>query len=169
MNSLSELLRIKAVAERLAFSQLASNNAAKMRRYGVHVLHGIDATCFDTLFSGIKFDNIVFQFPHSGSRESVEGRNPNYVLLRDFLAASKPVLARSGKILVTMVDTPFYRGVFQVDDAASEAGFSPPEAKPFDPGMFPGYTHTMTHEDGSALEKYDSFVTWIFRKEGGRA
>lgn len=38
-----------------------------------------------------------------------------------------------------------------------------PTTHRFDPDAFPGYEHTMTNEDGSALSKHDQFSTWVFR------
>jgi len=33
----------------------------------------------------------------------------------------------------------------------------------FDPNDFLGYTHTMTHQEGSALDNHDKFATWEFK------
>ena len=60
------------------------------------------------------------------------------------------------------MEVPHYHGAFQFDQAAEEAGFKPPEMYKFDPSEFPGYIHTMTNEDESALDNHDHFATWVF-------
>jgi hypothetical protein len=35
---------------------------------------------------------------------------------------------------------------------------------PFDPDDFPGYHHTMTHEEESAIDDYEHFASYIFTK-----
>jgi hypothetical protein len=141
----------------------AKENAKRLRNLGVSVLFNVDATKLSSVLGWMKFDSIVFQFPHAGSREPVEGHNPNFILVRDFLESASRNLTKGGKILISAVDTPHYRGAFQFDDAAKAAGFLPPESYPFDPGRFRGYHHTMTHQEGSALENHDEFATWVFR------
>lgn len=112
----------------------------------------------------MKFDTIIFQFPHAGSREPIRGHNPNFVLVRDFLKSASAQLVYGGKVLITAVDSPYYRGAFQFEEAAKLAGFKEAETYPFDPSDFPGYVHTMAHEDGDALSHHDDFSTWVFRK-----
>lgn len=141
----------------------AKENAKQLRSLGTSVLFNVDATKLSSALGWTKFDNIVFQFPHAGSREPVEGHNPNFILIRDFLKSAFHQLMRGGKVLISTVDSPHYRGAFQFEDAASAAGFAPPESYPFDPSRFRGYHHTMTHQEGSALENHDKFVTWVFR------
>lgn len=140
-------------------------NAKKLRLFGVTVLHGVDAADIADTFSGRRFETIAFQFPHVGSREPVEGHNPNFILIRDFLESAAHLLTQSGVVLISAVDSPHYRGAFQFEEAAAEAGFSEPAAYPFEPDKFPGYVHTMTHQSGSALDNHDDFSTWVFRLE----
>ena len=142
----------------------AITNAEALRRKGVTVLHGVDASNLASVFGSWRFDSIVFQFPHAGSREEVEGHNPNFILVRDFLISAAAQLNRGGKVLISAVDSPHYRGAFQFDEAADVSGFAPPESYPFDPSAFPEYEHTMTHQSGSAIEHHDEFSTWVFRK-----
>ncbi|MFW0777786.1 MAG: class I SAM-dependent methyltransferase [Rickettsiales bacterium] len=139
-------------------------NAQSLNAQGVIVLHGIDATDLSTALGSWLFDNIVFQFPHAGVRGSAEGRNPNFILIRNFLVSAYSQLAAGGRVLISAVDTPHYRGGFQFEEAAKIAGFKPPQVYPFAPTQFPGYEHTMTHESGSALENHDTFSTWVFSK-----
>lgn len=167
--SLTKLKRIsptKLVATTMdKLSQLsdeAKDNTKYLESLGVVVRHGIDATKLAAVFGGRRFDSIVFQFPHAGSREPVEGRNPNFVLLRDFLKSALTHLTTHGKVFVSAVDNQHYQGAFQFDEAADAAGFLPPKAHPFDPLDFPEYEHTMTHQTGNALEAHEAFSTWVF-------
>ncbi|MCD6035584.1 MAG: hypothetical protein K0R63_1325 [Rickettsiales bacterium] len=146
-------------------SDIASDNGKKLKSMGVTVLHGVDATELYATFRGMRFDNIVFQFPHVGSREPIEGHNPNFILMRDFLKSAKYQLTQNGKVFISAVDNPHYQGAFQCEEAADTAGFYPPESYPFEPSDFPGYDHTMTHQDGSAIENHKEFCTWVFRKK----
>jgi len=139
-------------------------NAEVLRRKGVTVLHGVDGSSLASVFGSWRFDTIVFQFPHAGSRDAVEGNNPNFVLVRDFLISAAVQLHRGGKVLISAVDSPHYRVAFQFDEAADIAGFAPPESYPFDPSAFSEYEHTMTHQSGSAIDHHDEFSTWVFRK-----
>ncbi len=139
------------------------DNAQTLKAKGVTVLYGVDASNLSATFGSWLFDNIVFQFPHAGYRGSEEGRNPNFILLRDFLVSAFSQLRRNGKVLVTAANTPHYRGAFQFEEAAETAGFQSPEVYKFDPSQFPEYDHTMTHQSGSALENHDTFSTWVFK------
>lgn len=143
----------------------ALENTDALKRRGVTVLHGVDATNLASSIGSWRFDTIVFQFPHAGTRDALEGHNPNFILVRDFLISASEQLQRNGKVLISAVDSPHYRGAFQFEEAAEIAGFVPPEAYPFDPSQFPGYEHTMTHQEGSALENHDNFSTWVFKVE----
>ena len=143
-------------------SEEAQQNAKVLKQSGASVLNGIDATKLSQYFPQQKFDTIVFQFPNAGSREPEYGRNPNYILIRDFLKGAASCLVPSGKILVTAVDNPHYQGAFQFEEAAEKGGYGILGSYPFDPEFFPGYSHTNTNDDDSALEKHDIFKTWIF-------
>ena len=63
---------------------------------------------------------------------------------------------------MTSVDSPYYEGVFHFQDAAKDAGFEVSGPAPFNPTDFPGYEHTNTNDDESAIEDYDRFGTWVF-------
>ncbi|NBX04413.1 MAG: DUF2431 domain-containing protein, partial [Alphaproteobacteria bacterium] len=139
-------------------SDEAEENAKILRLTGVSVLYGVDATKLSANVGLVRFDSIVFQFPHVGSRDPVEGRNPNFILIRDFLKSARRQLASGGKVLISIVNTPHYRGAFQLEEAANAAGFLPPRAYRFDPDKFRGYHHTMTHQEGDALYNHDDFL-----------
>lgn len=138
-------------------------NKEELEELGVMVLGGVDATKLTSVFGNTRFDNILFQFPHSGSREPIEGRNPNFILVRDFLKSAKRHLNQNGVVLITTVDSPHYRGAFQFDEAAEKAGFGEPVVYRFAPSYFYGYTHTMTNEDESSIDDHKQFGTWVFR------
>ena len=137
-------------------------NEDKLRQLGASVINGIDATKLDSTVLRQKFDTIVFQFPNAGSRDPKYGRNPNFILIRSFLKSAAHCLAPNGRILITAVDNPHYQGAFQFEEAAEKAGFNILGPYPFDPESFPGYSHTNTNDDESALEKHDEFKTWVF-------
>jgi hypothetical protein len=67
--------------EELSFDAIV--NAEVLRRKGVTVLHGVDGSSLASVFGSWRFDTIVFQFPHAGSRDAVEGHNPNFILVSD--------------------------------------------------------------------------------------
>ena len=138
-------------------------NAEKLKAAGVTVGHGIDASKLHQYF-GRQFDHIIFQFPHAGTREPIDGRNPNFVLVRDFLISAAKVLRPSGSVLISAVDTPHYHGAFQFEEAVQMAGLKIFEVYQFDPSDFPGYHHTMTNEGSSALANHHNFATWVFER-----
>ena len=51
---------------------------------GTLVLHSLDARHVHKVFSDEVFSSIIFQFPNSGSRDPIRGRNPNFALIKDF-------------------------------------------------------------------------------------
>lgn len=142
----------------------AISNMDDLKSLGATVLSGVDATALQASLGSWLFDTIVFQFPHTGSREPVNGHNPNFILVSNFLKSAASQLRVGGQVLITAVDSTHYQGAFQFDEAAKIAGFLPPESYPFDPDAFPGYEHTMTHQSGSALDEHYRFRTWVFRK-----
>lgn len=144
-------------------SEEVITNVKKLKAMGAMVLYGVDATKLSAVFGSWVFDNIIFQFPHAGSRDAIEGHNPNFILVRDFLMSAKSQLQRGGQVLISVVDTPHYRGAFQFEEAAIIAGFKPPETYKFDPNSFPEYEHIMTHQNASALDNHDKFRTFIFK------
>ncbi len=138
-------------------------NAKNLLELGTEVIFEVDATDLKTAFGYQKFDNIIFQFPNVGSREPVEGRNPNYILIRDFLKSAKSQLNEDGKVLIITVNSSYYNGVFHFEEAAHKAGFEQPEIYSFDLDDFPEYIHSMANENESAIEDYDSFCTYVFK------
>lgn len=144
-------------------SDLTQKNAAALSRMGAQVIHGVDATKLKTAFPNATFTTIIFQFPHTGTRDAIRGRTANFILVKEFLHSARQLLLRRGQAVISTVDNPHYRGSFQFFEAAEKTGFLTPTIHRFDPDAFPGYEHTMTNEDGSALSKHDQFSTWVFR------
>lgn len=122
-------------------SEGAIANAKKLKTMGATILYGVDATKLSTVFGSWLFDNIIFQFPHVGSRDAIEGHNPNFILVQDFLVSAKSQLQQGGKVIISAVNTPHYRGAFQFEEAAKIAGFKPPEIYKFNLIAFPEYEH----------------------------
>lgn len=147
-------------------SDYTRQNAKALRAMGAGVEHDVDAVNLQKTFSYRQFDTIIFQFPHVGSRLPVEGRNPNFILVRDFLKSAAKCLRRDGNVLITVVDSPYYQGAFQFDEAATSAGFRKPVAYPFDPSKLPGYSHVNTNDENSAIDEQDKFCTWVFTLQG---
>ena len=141
----------------------AKVNAKYLYDKGAVVLHGVNARKLDAALKRHQFSTIVFQFPHTGRRRPVEGKNPNYVLVRDFLNSAQGHLLRSGVVCISAVDSPHYQGAFQFEKAAVSAGYHPPLIYKFEPKRFKGYVHTMTNEVGSALGGHNDFKTWVFK------
>jgi 25S rRNA (uracil2634-N3)-methyltransferase len=122
----------------------------------------VDAKKLDQIFSKGRFDTIIFQFPNVGSREPIKGHNPNHILLVNFLKSALDILSPTGHVLLTTVNSPYYDGVFQYEDAALKAGYSIQGTYPFYFSWFPNYIHTNTLNEDSAADEYDKFITRIF-------
>lgn len=144
-------------------SDETTKNAQSILHKGGKVLYGIDATRLDKSIARQKFDTIIFQFPNVGSRKSKHGHTSNHVMIRRFLRSAAPYLDEGGKVFITAVDSPHYAGTFKLDEAATFAGYETPQCYPFDPSMFPGYSHTNTNDDKSAINDHKRFSTWVFR------
>ncbi|PRD45062.1 hypothetical protein C5748_02200 [Phyllobacterium phragmitis] len=123
------------------YSETAAKNARFLRRRGIKVLSGVDATDLTKFFGPVRFDLIVFQFPNVGSREPLYGRNPNHVLVRRVLGSAGSHLSYKGQVAITVVNSPHYDGAFDMDSAAKRNGYEPPRAHPFKFSDYPGYTH----------------------------
>ncbi len=141
----------------------AAENAQNLKCCSAKIMHNVDATHLEKYFGSEKFDTIIFQFPNVGSRDSKYGHNPNHVMIRKFLRSAANYLNPSGKVMISAVDSPYYEGVFQFDEAAKFADFETLETYSFDPTMFPGYSHTNTNDDDSVLDDHNRFATWVFR------
>jgi 25S rRNA (uracil2634-N3)-methyltransferase len=56
------------------------------------------------------FRLIIYQFPNVASREAIYRQNPNHVMITRFLKSAHDHLARNDKIVISTVDSPFYKG-----------------------------------------------------------
>ncbi len=144
------------------FVDLTKKNISLLQQLEVKLFCKTDATQIHKDFAGQTFNNIIFQFPHTGSREPIQGRNPNFVLLRDFLKSAKSLLSYRGKVIVSIVDSPYYQGAFQIEEAGTEAKYKRYTIYKFNPLIFKDYVHTMTNEDESAISKNDDLITIVF-------
>lgn len=144
-------------------SECARANAKLLKRAGIKVLHGLDATELHQNFYSNAFDTVIFQFPHSGSREGINGINANYVLVKKFITSASYILKTDGVILITIVDSDFYNNTFRFDELAEELRISQPTKYKFNPKDYPEYEHTMTHQDESGIDDYSKFATYEFR------
>ncbi len=145
-------------------TDLAKKNAKHLRKLGVNVVHGIDATKLNHAFKNTKFDKIIFQFLNVGSREPIDGQNPNYVLVKEFLEEACANLAIGGSILISAVDNDHYNNIFKFEELALVLGFKKPAKYKFNPRAYPSYQHTMTHQEGNAIDQYIKFATWEFKR-----
>lgn len=143
--------------------QETRRNAHSLRILGASVYHDIDGVKLDENFERRIFETIVFQFPNVGSRQPKYGRNPNHHLLTRFLKSARHCLKLSGEIAVTIVNNPHYDGAFDMFDAARKAGYSKPCQFNFNPKLYPGYSHVNTNDGDSAISRFRSFRTWMFR------
>lgn len=148
---------------KMRISLAAHQNAAKLTRVGAKLLHGVDATRLDKYFGTTKFSAIVFNFPNVASRIPIYGHNPNHSLIRRFLRSAALQFARNGRVIITVVDTPFYSGAFGLMAAAKFAGYKEPDVYEFKPSHFSGYAHANTLGGQSALAKYRNFRSWVFQ------
>ena len=144
-------------------SEYARFNAELLKQEGIKVLYGLDATELHKNFYSNAFDTIIFQFPHSGSREGINGVNANYALVKKFVISASHILKINGVVLITIVDSDFYNNMFRFDELAEELKISLPTKYKFDPKDYPEYEHTMTHQDESGIDDYSKFATYEFR------
>lgn len=134
----------------------AKLNSTFLKNIGIKTLHDIDATKLHKIFNQQFFNTIIFQFPHSGSREGINGVNSNYVLVKDFIISASQILKNNGSIIITTVDNDFYKNTFQFDKLTEELTISKSTKYKFDPKDYPGYKHTMTHQEGSGIKDYNN-------------
>ena len=144
-------------------SDEAKQNVQILKDIKLQILYGLDGKKLHKTFSTLSLDTIIFQFPHTGSRESINGENPNYALARDFLCSAFCVLKKEGVVLITVVDSDYYDNMFKLEALAVLVGFKKPTKYNFNPLDYLGYEHTMTHQDESALKDYNKFTTYEFK------
>jgi hypothetical protein len=114
------------------------------------------------MFAPNAFDTIIFQFPHSGTRQWIDGMHENYILVRDFMISAFKVLKKGGVVVMTVVDSDCYNTMFRFPQLVKDLGVPEPTKYPFYPKDYPEYTHTMTHQEESGIDNYSKFATYEF-------
>lgn len=142
-------------------SNEAKQNADKLLRLGIKVIYEVNARNLKAFKDNI-FDIIIFQFPNSGSRIPLWDRNPNFILIKQFLKCARGKISNNGKVAITSVDNSYYDEIFEFESNAKEAGFTKMSKFIFDPKDFQQYKHTMAHNNQSGINKYDKFITRVF-------
>ena len=159
----------KEISEQaIGVSQETKQNAKKLEELGSTVLYNINAEKLDTYFKKLKFDRIIFNFPNVASREGKYGKTENHYLVKNFLKSSSNILKQNGKVIISMVNTPYYKGVFDFE-SLKLTNYEKPKIYKFNPENYKGYTHTMTHKDEptvgdsqNGLERMKNFISIVF-------
>jgi hypothetical protein len=133
-----------------------------LTKAGAFVGFSVDGTKLYRNFPSRFLSTIVFQFPNAGSRASSNGLTTSHQLICAFLRSAETVLAIGGQIVITIVDTHYYHGVFDLKRAADLAGFKVESAHPFYRSHYAGYQHSNSGPTPSALQAYRSCTTYVF-------
>ncbi|KAJ4950979.1 hypothetical protein NE237_027811 [Protea cynaroides] len=121
----------------------AMSNINDLKSRGCVVLHGVDATTMSghVFFKGMRFDRIVFNFPHAGffdkeSRESQIRRHQNLLTL--FFKNAKKMLSEDGEIHISHKTSRSHKE-WNIESLASLNGLYLYKAKKFKLNHYPGY------------------------------
>ena len=148
--------------DRIDFTNFTLENIIQLQNLGVKIYTNTDAMQIHKSFQRYRFDNIIFQFPHTGECEDFKNENSNFLLLKYFLLNAKNILNYQSKVMISIVDSPYYRSLFQIDKVAKIIGFQNISVYEFNPLHFSNYIHTMTNENESAIEDKQDFITIVF-------
>ena len=143
-------------------TDLAKENVLKLKKLDIQTLFQLDATKLHKIFNNTKFEIIIFQFPNVASRESINGYNPNYILVKDFLISASKILTKNGTIIITIVDSEYYNNIFKFEKLSKILCLPKPKKYNFNLKDYPDYEHTMSHQDASILDNYNKFTTYEF-------
>ena len=138
-------------------------NVNILKTIGIKTLFNTDATKLHNIWQADIFNTIIFQFPNVGSREPIDGHNPNYILVRDFIGSALKVLKSNWSIIITSVDSNYNNNMFKFEKIAKLYSIKEPIKYVFDPTDYSEYQHMKTHEEESAIEDYKDFATWEFK------
>ena len=142
------------------YGSVAEDCVKRLTDRNVRVAHDIDGTNLEgSGVSSMRFDHIIFNFPHSGAQRVHENR----VLLRDFFASASRALKPAGKIHVTIKICPPYNG-WNIEENAKRSGLLLTDVVPFDAAMWYrlGYRHRTTKADAVELQNVRDSKTFVF-------
>ena len=121
----------------------------KLESGKVPMYHSVDATRLEESLraagytGGMKWDRIVWNFPHTGQQKA----HVNRAVLADFLRGARSLLAHRGQAHITIKLAPPYDRWGIDDEAGAVAGgtgMAVEDEMPFDASVFPGYHHQTT-------------------------
>jgi hypothetical protein len=146
-----------------SLSDMTIRNGRALVGRGGSISHGIDATKLHANIELRGFQLIAFQFPNTATRESVHQRTANHYLVRRFLKSAVGLIARQGKISISLVDSAHHNGAFDIERAGFANGFQSVNVFPFFRSAWIGYRHVNTNNPKkSALRRYRNARTWVF-------
>ncbi|XP_077236639.1 uncharacterized protein At4g26485-like isoform X2 [Tasmannia lanceolata] len=123
----------------------ALSNIDLLKRSGCKVIHGVDATdMVDHYYlKGMKFDRIVFNFPHAGfkrneSRITQIKRHQN--LLLPFFKNAAQMITKEGEIHVPHKSNGFHLQ-WRLDEMAYQSGLDLKQEEEFHLSHYPGYNN----------------------------
>ncbi|MGC6475651.1 MAG: Rossmann-like fold-containing protein [Parvibaculales bacterium] len=116
-----DMLVATTIKSKTELSSQAQQNVFKIQSLGGLVLFNVNAMNIDKKFGASKFHQIIFQFPNAANRSSMWGKTSNHFLVRRFLVSCIKNLTENGRIYISIVDSPYYFGSFQLTRAAKKA------------------------------------------------
>ena len=140
-------------SDEAAANSLASENISELKKRRVTVLHSVDGTqlqtCEEIITIGLKYDVIVFNFPHTGGKGNIK---ENRALLQKFFISAVAFLEASGEIHVSLCRGQGGTGIdrtnrgygnsWKIVEMAAEARLILTRVELFRPESFPGYSPT---------------------------